>query len=298
MTERRSEPVSKLPTKEGLYNPILVAFRNLGGSASPSEIEARVIAEMGLPDDVLEELTPGGWPRLRARLDWARLDLKYAGYLESEARGVWALTPGGQQELQVDQRDILRRANQVLAERKLNRQAQRETSDDQPTDGNVDEDSTWREGLLQLLQSMEPSQFERLCQRVLRSSGFSEVKVTGKSGDGGIDGHGILLLQGIISVPVAFQSKRYRGSVGPSIVREFRGSLSQHFQRGILITTGTFTPEARKEATREDRVFIDLIDGDTLLDRLKGLRVGVDVEMVEQTTVDYEWWKDNYGVSQ
>ena len=227
MTERRSEPVSKLPTKEGLYNPILVAFRNLGGSASPSEIEARVIAEMGLPDDVLEELTPGGWPRLRARLDWARLDLKYAGYLESEARGVWALTPGGQQELQVDQRDILRRANQVLAERKLNRQVQRETSDDQPTDGNVDEDSTWREGLLQLLQSMEPSQFERLCQRVLRSSGFSEVKVTGKSGDGGIDGHGILLLQGIISVPVAFQSKRYRGSVGPSIVREFRGSLSQ-----------------------------------------------------------------------
>ena len=297
MTGQQSGRVSDLPTKEGLYKPILAAFRALGGSASPSEIEARVIADLGLPDDVMEELTPGGWPRLRARLDWARLDLKYAGYLESEARGVWALSPPGQEEQQVDQREILRRANQAIAERKLNRQAQQETRDDQQTDGLVDEDPTWRDGLLQLLQSIEPSQFERLCQRVLRSSGFTEVNVSGKSGDGGIDGNGILQIQGIISVPVAFQCKRYRGSVGSPVVREFRGSLGRQAERGLLMTTGTFTQDARREATREGAVFIDLMDGDALLDKLKELQLGVKVEMVEQTTVDLNWWESNYGVS-
>jgi restriction system protein len=144
---------------------------------------------------------------------------------------------------------------------------------------------SWKERLLETLLSMEPSAFERLCQRVLRESGFVKVEVTGRSGDGGIDGTGVLRLN-LLSFQVLFQSKRYRGSVGSSVVRDFRGAMVGRADKGLIITTGTFTAEARKEATRDGAPAIDLVDGDTLCDLLKSLRIGVKVETVESITVD------------
>ena len=140
------------------------------------------------------------------------------------------------------------------------------------------------------LLDMRPDAFERLCQLVLRESGFVEVKVTGRSGDGGIDGHGIIRMGGMISFPVLFQCKRYRGSVTPNHVRDFRGAMAGRSDRGLLITTGGFTRDAKQEAIRDGVPPIDLMDGNLLADKLKELQLGVKTEMVEQVTVDSEWF--------
>ena len=154
-----------------------------------------------------------------------------------------------------------------------------------------DEESTpWQESLLGTLLQMSPDAFERLCQRLLRESGFIEVEVTGSSGDGGIDGHGIFRMGGLISFPVLFQCKRYRGSVAAGTVRDFRGAMAGRSDKGLLITTGSFTRDAKREATRVGVPPIDLIDGNLLAEKLKDLSLGVTTEMVEQVTVNYDWF--------
>ncbi|HEY5064405.1 MAG TPA: restriction endonuclease [Xanthobacteraceae bacterium] len=163
-------------------------------------------------------------------------------------------------------------------------QAERDSGEDEEEE-EIEEALTWKERLLEALLAIEPSAFERLCQRILRESGFVKVEVTGRSGDGGIDGTGVLRLN-LLSFQVLFQSKRYRGSVGSSVVRDFRGAMVGRADKGLIITTGTFTADARKEATRDGAPAIDLVDGDALCDLLKTLKIGVKVETVEAVTVD------------
>ena len=137
-------------------------------------------------------------------------------------------------------------------------------TDDDPTNDGVDtpdEMKPWRERLADILQNMDPYGFERLAQRLLRECGFSDVQVTKKSGDGGIDGSGKLLINGIFSFNVAFQCKRYKGSVGAAEIRDFRGSVSNSIEKGIMITTGTFSKAARDEATDPGKKQVDLIAG-------------------------------------
>ncbi len=132
---------------------------------------------------------------------------------------------------------------------------------------------------------MHPSAFERLSQRLLREYGFIKVEVTGKSGDGGIDGTGVLRVN-LLSFHVLFQCKRYSGSVGAGAVRDFRGAMVGRTDKGLIITTGTFTADARREATRDGAPAIDLVDGDALCDLLKDRGLGVTVRMVEEVTVN------------
>jgi restriction system protein len=151
-------------------------------------------------------------------------------------------------------------------------------------------EQTWREKLLATLYALPPDAFERLTQRLLRESGFVQVKVTGRSGDGGIDGVGIVQLGGLLGFPILFQCKRYRGSVGAGAIRDFRGAMIGRADRGLVITTGTFSRDARAEATRDGAPPIDLVDGEQLLDKLRELRLGVGVKMIEEVTVLPEWF--------
>ena len=139
--------------------------------------------------------------------------------------------------------------------------------------------------------SLAPAAFERLCQRLLRESGFVEVRVTGRSGDGGIDGVGIVRLGGLLGFPILFQCKRYQGSVSAGTVRDFRGAMIGRADRGLIITTGTFSRDAKAEAIRDGAPPIDLVDGEQLLDKLKGLRLGVEIEMIEKVSVVPSWFK-------
>jgi restriction system protein len=151
------------------------------------------------------------------------------------------------------------------------------------------ENEDWKDILLQRLIKISPHDFERLCQLVLRESGFTKVEVTGRVGDGGIDGIGILRVN-LISFHVSFQCKRYQGSVGSAQIRDFRGAFVGRGDKGLFITTGTFTPDARKEAIRDGAPAIDLIDGRDLCDLLKSLKIGVDVEQIEKITINEDWF--------
>jgi restriction system protein len=141
------------------------------------------------------------------------------------------------------------------------------------------------------MQSIDPNAFERFCQRLLRKSGFTRVEVTGKSGDGGIDGVGVLRVN-LISFQVLFQCKRWKGSVGSEVVRNFRGAMQGTADKGLIITTATFTAEARKEAARDGAPAIDLIDGASLCTLMKDLGLGLHIKevKVEEINLDEEFF--------
>ena len=90
-----------------------------------------------------------------------------------------------------------------------------------------------------------------------------------------------------------FQCKRYKGSVGPSAVRDFRGAMAGRGDKGLLITTGTFTCDARAEAKRDGAPPIDLINGDRLCDLLKEHSIGVTAteRKVEEVKIESDYFK-------
>lgn len=251
------------------------------------EMEEAVSAAMNLSDD-LRAVPHGNGPRTQFEyeLAWVRTYLKKVGALENSERGVWRLTPSG---AEMAENDIVR-IPKLVREQDRVRRAQRGSDE---LAGNTEEASevSWKDRLLDVLLSIDSSAFERLCQRILRESGFTKVEVTGRSGDGGIDGTGVLRVN-LLSFHVLFQSKRVRGSVGAPVVRDFRGAMVGRADKGLIMTTGTFTPEARREATRDGAPAIDLVDGDALCELLKHLKIGVTVRFVEDVEIEADHFRD------
>ena len=295
MTENIRDSV---PKYRDLLNPTLAALHALGGSASIREIVNQVIEDMGLSSAIVQVPHRGAknQTELEYRLGWTRFYLRKYGLIDKSKRGVWSLTAKGRETQYVDSKkvvDFVRQQEPARKQAKIKDNAEEaaltekvENSAEDP----ADETASWREDLLDTLQNIPPDAFERLCQRLLRESGFIEVEVTGKSGDGGIDGHGIIRLAGLISFPVLFQCKRYSGSVGASVVRDFRGAMVGRAEKGLILTTGRFTIEAQREATRDGATPIDLIDGELLMDKMKELKLGVSAKMVEVVEVDKDWF--------
>ncbi len=277
----------KIPTFDQMMNPLLKALKELGGSGTIEEISTKVTEDLDLSDEIVEVLhnpEKSSQTEVEYRLAWTRTYLKKYGLLENSTRGVWALTNKGRQTEEVNPDKVKRFVREQ--DRK-----EREVAD--KTDLAEEEaELTWKEDLLQTLLQMDPSAFERLVQRLLRESGFIQVEVTGKSGDGGIDGKGIMRLGGLLSFHVIFQCKRYKGSVSSSQIRDFRGAMVGRADKGLMITTGNFTRDAEREATRDGAPAIDLIDGDLLADKLKDLSLGVQTRLVtvEKVEVDHEWF--------
>ena len=218
------------------------------------------------------------------RLAWTRSSLKQYGLLENSSRGVWALTAAGKSVNSVDPK-------QVVLDRRAKRR-QKTQGVDSEDDLEDPPELTWREKALGAVLDMSPSAFERLAQRILRESGFIQVEVTGQSGDGGIDGKGILQLGGLLSFHVYYQCKRWQGAVGASVIRDFRGAMVGRADKGLIITTGAFTKDAKQEATRDGAPPIDLVDGQQLVDRLKDLRLGIITRKIEEESVeiDSDWF--------
>ncbi len=134
---------------------------------------------------------------------------------------------------------------------------------------------------------MPPEGFERICQRLLRESGFQQVKVTGKTGDGGIDGHGILEINPLVSFKVVFQCKRYQGAVSTSHVRDFRGAMMGRADKGIIMTTGSFTLDAKREAVRDGVPPIELVDGEKMIDMFENIELGLMPKTVYEIDDDF-----------
>ena len=264
-----------------------MALKALGASGSNEEIVDKIALIQAFPTALVNEpYKTGNLTKLEYRCAWARTYLKFSGAIENSSRGVWSILKVGEQAIASDIPKLLKIAR-----------------DKQKTDNPVEKvrspeleelDSSgavldWKEHLLSMMQQIDPSDFEKLCQRLLRESGFIRVEVTGKTGDSGIDGTGVLRMN-LLSFHVLFQCKRFKGSLGSSVVRDFRGAMVGRADKGLIITTGNFTSDARKEASRDGAPAIDLIDGNDLCDLMKSLRLGVEVKTVESVSVDRDWF--------
>lgn len=276
-----------------LFNPVLEAIKQLGGSATIAELDEEVIKNLNLTDEQIALPHNERMTELEYRLAWTRTRLKAFGLLDNSQRGVWTLTLRGRETEAVDSHEVMRFVRSLNKKNKGSKLADKNldnTADVEVAEAVLEE--SWREVLLARLLSLSPDAFERLAQRLLRESSFVEVRVTGRSGDGGIDGVGIVRLGGLLGFPILFQCKRYQGSVGSGVVRDFRGAMIGRADRGLIITTGTFSREAKAEATRDGAPPIDLVDGEQLLDKLKELRLGVSIKMVEQVSVVPEFFDE------
>ncbi|WP_099241112.1 restriction endonuclease [Synechococcus sp. BDU 130192] len=276
-----------VPTFDALLVPTVQALQTLGGSGTIEEIYEQVIQLLNLPDQILEIIHGNtSQSEVEYRLAWSRTYLKKYGLLENSARGVWSLTSTTINPDNLDPREVVRFVRELDKKNKASIDLPNQSTE---TTENLDE-STWHQQLHEILLSLDPAAFERLAQRLLRESGFIQVQVTGKSGDGGIDGVGIARINGFLSFHVLFQCKRYQGSVTASQIRDFRGAMQGRTDKGLMITTGTFTRDAIKEATRDGAPPIDLIDGEQLVQRLKELGLGVKINLIESVDVDAEWF--------
>jgi restriction system protein len=269
---------------DDLMNPVLQALKELGGSGINEEINTKVYEIAHVPSEQLEILhnpVKGGMTEIEYRLMWTRTYLKKFGVIENSTRGIWALTSKGSTIDKVTEKEVVKVVRELMKKEKII-----------PPNEEPNKEVEWQEELLGVIHNMSASGFERLVQRLLRESGFIHVEVTGRTGDGGIDGQGILRLGGLISFNVIFQCKKWKNAVGANQIRDFRGAMVGRADKGLFITMGTFTKEAIKEATRDGAPAIDLVDGDQLIEKLKQLSLGVITKKIEieQVLIDHEWY--------
>lgn len=282
---RKRKDAEQVPSYDKLMIPVLKALISLGGSGTIEEINEKVSELENFSEEILQipHKEEGSRSEIDYRLAWARTYLKKFGLLENSARGVWNLTQSEIDIKQINTDEIVRHGKQSI-NKTLDKKSQDKIIIAELEE--VEESLAWKEQLLNTILAISPSAFEKLVQRLLRESGFVEVEVTGRSGDGGIDGKGIARMSGLLSFHVIFQCKRYKGSITPSQIRDFRGAKEGRADKGIFITTGSFTREARKEATRDGAPPIDLIDGELLCEKLKEFSLGVKTKVVEEIEID------------
>jgi restriction system protein len=258
--------------------PIVEVLRELGGSGRPAEVMDLVIDRLCIPEEEQEVTNKNGGSRIRNQIAWARFYMVKAGLISSSQRGIWDLTEKGRTSA-LDREFVLTlfrgAQREFISERKSVQDVEPIPADDQTVPDSVGEHLDYKSLLLATLQSLPPEGFERICQRLLRESGFQQVAVTGRSGDGGIDGHGILQINPLVSFKVLFQCKRYRGAVPVSAVRDFRGALQGRADKGIVLTTGNFTTDAKREAIRDGATPIELVDGEKLVEMFETLGLGL-----------------------
>lgn len=266
-----------VPPYDKMFNALLLAVKELGGSASIEELEEKTASELNLTEKDLAIIHKGNRTKFSYNLAWARTYLKKYGVFDNSERGVWSVTNKGQSMDRVDPIEVKKSVKD---------------SDGGKTEPTPEDEVAliaWEDDLLETVKSISPKAFERLAQRILRESGFVQVEVTGRSNDGGIDGKGVVRLN-LLSFHVNFQCKRYKDSVSAEKVRDFRGAMVGRSDKGLFITTGRFTPEAKKEAGRDGAPPLELIDGEELARMLKNLRLGVKVSMVERVEIDKDWF--------
>ena len=262
----------------------------MGGSGRPAEVTDLVIEKLNIPEDEQEKTLKSGAYRISNQVAWARLYLVKAGLMDSSQHGVWSLTEKGL-EVKLTDKDVLKYFKDIQSQSITRKEGIQDV--EQEVSNQAEEALEffdYKTELLNILKSLPPNGFERICQRLLRESGFLQVAVTGKSGDGGIDGHGLLQVNPFVSFKVMFQCKRYQGAVTPSHVRDFRGAMEGRADKGIILTTGTFTTDAKKEARRDGATPIEIVDGEKLVEMFEALQFGLKPKMYYE--VDFDFFND------
>ncbi len=277
-----------LPGYTELRCRTLEVLKALSMPASNSEIDSAVADAFKLnPAQRLLLHGEGPQTELSYRVAWARSGLVAAGALDHVSRALWRLNSAGREmscaEVEQARAEYLQKS----------READRPTTAGVEGDaGDSQEPQDWKEALCDRLLAMSPVAFERLSGRLLEAAGFDEVQVTGSVADGGIDAVGIYRPSGLISFRTSVQCKRWQGSVGRDRVQAFQGASMPRSDRGIIITTGTFTVGARAQAQAPGAFPVDLIDGIQLAELLKQYGLGVRTTTVELVTLDQSFFAD------
>ena len=266
------------------FVPVIEALKELGNSGTPAEVRDIIASKLNLTDEQLNEQMASGQSRFMNQVAWARFYLSKAGFIASSRRGVWSLTEKAVSSNLTDETalEIFQEVHQTFETT-----TEDETDDDEdvaPPEAGIVTFTNHRIALIEKLRSMPPTAFEKIAQRLLRESGFQQVEVTGRSGDGGIDGKGILEVNPLLSFQVIFQCKRYTGSVTPAQIRDFRGAMTGRADKGIFLTTGSFTVEAKREASRDGAPPIELVDADKLVKMFEDLELG----LIPKTTYELD----------
>ncbi len=271
------------------FAPLLEVLKELGGSGNVSEVTDLVVEKMQIPEEELEEKLKSGTSRIKNQIAWARNYLVRAGLMDdSSKRGIWSLTEEGFRK-EIDKEEAIKIFKKVQSRyTKTNSQKSENKVEFEEQEENVRViEENYAERLLDILQNIPPEGFERICQRLLRESGFKKVVVTGKTGDGGIDGEGILEINPLMSFKVLFQAKRYLGTVGSPTIRDFRGAMQGRADKGIIITTGRFSNDAKKEAIREGAPPIELVDGENLVELFEKNNLGLKPKIIYEIDEDF-----------
>ncbi len=274
------------------FNPIIEVLKELGGSGNPTEVTDLIIQKYNISETELELKNKNGGSTVKNRFAWAKFYLAKGGVIDSSKHGVWALKPNHPNLVTANQIGEFFNSIQKQFARKIatDKKDVKEYILDTEIEEKIEDDENNKEQLLNILKSLPPEGFERLCQRLLRESGFSKVKVTGKSGGGGIDGYGVLEINPLMSFKVLFQAKRYKDVVSTDKVRDFRGAMSGRADKGIIITTGRFTQDAKNEAVRDGVPPIELVDGEKLISMFERLELGLIPRTVFD--IDHDFFKE------
>ena len=282
--------IMKFPDHYELIVPTIKALKDMGGTATLAEITKKVIELEKYPEEIQNETQKGDRrTKLEYRLAWARTYMKkYLNAVEDKSRGLWSLTTEGLKLNISDPQRIIDIANENK-KKDLKVHEPKNAKIEIEEENIKDETDDWKSELLNIINESSPKSFEKLSQRVLRESGCIDVNVQGGANDKGIDGSAVLRL-GLISFPIRFQCKRYASSpVTPKEVREFRGSLGP-INKGIFLTTSTFTKLAIEESQDPTKGTIDLIDGDRLCDLLREYKIGVNEK--KDVNIDKDFFKN------
>lgn len=277
---------ARVPTILELAWPTLKVLESLGGCASNEQIAIKLAESFRLPDEVFPGPQGGGGrTELEDRAAWARTDLKRIGAVENRSRGVWCITDLGRRV--PDEKSLLEAIKKGPPPPGPNDPDEPPTVQDDPRKCDKD----WRDEVLGLLRSMDPKSFIGLCNQVLEESGFRQVEIIDKTGNGDILGSGVARIN-LVSFHILFQFKRSSTPVDGAEIRDLRGAMVGRAEKGLFVTTGKFTDSASQEAVRSGAPVIDLISGTEFCDLLKDLELGVSTTKVEVIGVDPEYFRN------
>lgn len=266
------------------YFPVIKALKELGGSGTPSEVVEYVSRLEKVPEEVQQEKLKNGGLRFSNQVHFARQYLVWAGFLDSSQRGVWSLTEKGNAIKDLSHQDALKlfeeqhalHSNQQYKKKEKNTDNIPETQDDEGEEVIRSENhKSYKDEVLSRLKKMTAKNFEHFTKRLLREYGFEKVEVTGGPKDKGLDGNGILKVNPFVSFRVVFQCKKYDDAVTSSEISKFRGSIPSSADKGILITTGFFTSDAKAQAQEPSLKPIEIIDGEQLVELMEQMQLGL-----------------------
>lgn len=292
-----------LPSRENIQLPLLKVLADASGSLSAREATERVKRHYPklTPEDLASRLDSGG-NRLYNRIAWARKDLVFTGEIDGATIGLWRIMDKGKQHLEKDWASWKPEYKQIPTDQsELEvRSVAIPTATTPPT---IDPEEALEESrrgivatteteLLQRLQSVDPSIFETIVAQLLEKLEYGSlsdhtIRVTGRSGDNGIDGECTTDRLGLFKVK--FQAKRWQNAVSVHEIRDFVGAVhTEGADHGIFVTTSEFTQEAIATARKSGK--IKLVNGKELARIMTEVGLGVRKKTVDIPRLDEEYF--------